>query len=61
MLGRGYLDHEYLGPTLMLQFSRFWWSAGAYLRLNDWRRDAQLGDTLGRLWIRTVVGIDLPD
>lgn len=51
---------HYLGPTLMLQFSRFWWSTGAYLRLSDWNRNAQLGDVFGRWWIRTVVGIDLP-
>jgi hypothetical protein len=53
-------DHHYLGPTLMLQFARFWWSTGAYLRLSDRNRDAQLGDAFGRLWIRTVIGIDLP-
>jgi hypothetical protein len=51
---------HYLGPTLMLQFSRFWWSTGAYLRLNDWNRASQLGDDFGRLWIRTVIGIDMP-
>jgi hypothetical protein len=44
----------------MLQFARFWWSTGAYLRLSDWNREAQLGDAFGRLWIRTVIGIDLP-
>jgi hypothetical protein len=51
---------HHLGPTLMLQFSRFWWSTGAYLRLGDWDRAPALGDAFGRFWIRTVVGIDMP-
>ena len=53
-------DQHYVGPTLMLQFSRFWWSTGAYVRLNDWSRSPQLGDAFGSLWVRTVIGIDMP-
>lgn len=52
---------HYLGPTVMVQFSRFWWSTGAYLRLSDWQRSPQLGDAFGRVWVRTVFGVDMPD
>jgi hypothetical protein len=51
---------HYLGPTFMVQFSRFWWSTGAYLRLNDFDRSPQFGDQFGRFWVRTVLGVDLP-
>jgi hypothetical protein len=52
---------HYLGPTVMVQRSRFWWSTGVYLRMSDWNRGSQLGDSFGRFWIRTVLGIDMPD
>lgn len=51
--------HEYLGPTMSFNFGRFWWTSGAYLRLNEPLRSLQPGDAFGNFWFRTIVGIDL--
>src|SRR5664280_268660 len=51
--------HHFVGPTLLLEFGKLWWSTGAYVRLNDIHRSAAIGDNLGRVWIRSVIGIGL--
>jgi hypothetical protein len=52
-------DHHYLGPTLLIHLGRLWWSTGAYTRLDHFSRQAELGDQFGRVWIRTILGMDL--
>jgi hypothetical protein len=49
--------HVYVGPTMMFNFGRLWWSTGIYLRLDDGLRSMQPGDTYGNLWVRTMVGV----
>jgi hypothetical protein len=51
--------HVYVGPTLLVNFGRIWWTTGAYLRATDWGRTAEAGDAFGKLWVRTIVGIGL--
>jgi hypothetical protein len=49
----------FVGPTLMWQTTRLWITVGAYLRVTDFDRGARIGDLYGRLWVRTMLGIDL--
>lgn len=51
--------HHFIGPTLLLEFGKFWWTTGAYFRLNDIHRTANVGDQFGKYWVRTVVGVPL--
>jgi hypothetical protein len=51
--------HHFLGPTVLLQFGKLWWTAGAYLRLNEYGHSAVVGDGFGPVWIRTVIGVGL--
>jgi len=50
---------EYVGPTTSFNFGRFWWTTGAYLRLNDPLRSLAPGDAYGNFWFRTIVGVEL--
>ncbi len=50
---------EYVGPTIMINFGRFWWTTGAYVRLNEPFRSLEPGDAFGNVWFRTIVGIEL--
>jgi hypothetical protein len=50
----------YLGPTLFAQGKGHGWLAvGAYTRLTNFGRAAQVGDQYGRFWFRVMVGIEL--
>jgi len=49
--------HHYVGPALLLQFGRLWWTNGVYLRVSDFGRALQPGDSFGNIWIRSVVGL----
>jgi hypothetical protein len=51
--------HVYVGPTLLLQFSRLWWSNGFYLRATDRRHTLEAGEGFGNVWFRTVIGIGI--
>lgn len=49
---------HYVGPTLMLQFGKIWWSSGVYLRANGLETPAPgSGDPTGAVWARSIVGI----
>ncbi|HXU64010.1 MAG TPA: hypothetical protein VN962_20065 [Polyangia bacterium] len=49
---------HYVGPTVMLQFGKVWWSSGVYLRASGLETPAiGSGDPLGAVWARTIVGI----
>jgi hypothetical protein len=50
---------EYLGPTMSFNFGRFWWTSGAYVRLNQPLRSLEPGDAYGNFWFRTIVGVEL--
>ena len=50
--------NHFLGPTILLQFGKLWWSNGVYVRLNDYGRTVAVGDNFGNIWLRSVIGID---
>jgi hypothetical protein len=51
--------HAFVGPALMVSIGKLWWSVAPYVRLDGLDRGAQRGDEFGRVWIRSVVGIEL--
>jgi hypothetical protein len=51
--------HVYLGPTLLLQFGRVWWSNGVYFRTTDRSHTLAAGESFGSVWLRTAIGIGL--
>jgi len=51
--------HVYVGPTLLSQFGRLWWSVGAYARVTDTQHTLQPGETYGNFWVRSVFGYEL--
>ncbi|MCX5746948.1 MAG: hypothetical protein NT062_31135 [Proteobacteria bacterium] len=51
--------HHYLGPTVQVQSGKAFLSVGAYLGLDQLGDPAVTGDPYGKLWIRTVLGVDL--
>jgi len=51
--------HVYVGPTILLQFSRLWWANGFYIRATDRRHTLAAGESFGNVWFRTVIGVGL--
>lgn len=51
--------HHYVGPAMMFDFGRAWWSTGAYFRVSDVGHVLVPGDAFGPVWLRTVVGVGL--
>jgi hypothetical protein len=49
----------YVGPAVLLNFGRIWWSSGVYARVTDFSHSMQPGEPFGPVWARTVVGIGL--
>ena len=50
---------HYAGPTLLLQSKKAWIAVGAYARLDQLGTGVAMGDPFGKLWVRTLLGIDL--
>ena len=49
--------HQYVGPTMRLNFENFFWTAGLYVRLDDFGRRLTPGeDAFGPIWFRSIVG-----
>jgi hypothetical protein len=51
--------HHYLGPAIMLNWGKVWWSNALYYRLDHASRKLDVGDEFGHVWIRSVLGISL--
>lgn len=51
--------HHYLGPTFMFQTGDVFLSLGVYARLDGLGEMQAVSDPYGKLWIRSVIGIDL--
>ena len=51
--------HSYVGPSLLLQTGRLWWSAAPYVRLDKFTRSDEFGDEYAHLWVRSAVGLSL--
>ena len=49
--------HELVGPVVLFNFGRIWWSTGVYVRVDQLGRNAEVGDTIGSIWARTIVGV----
>jgi hypothetical protein len=51
--------HGYVGPAVMFDFGKLWWSTGVYLRADEVERAVQPGDAYGWIWVRSIVGVGL--
>jgi hypothetical protein len=51
--------HAYVGPTILFDWGKLWWSTGVYFRATDTKRAVEVGDTFGHVWARTIVGLSL--
>jgi hypothetical protein len=51
--------HEFVGPTVLFELGKLWWSNGFYLRVDDFNHHPALNDNYGPVWFRTVIGIGL--
>ena len=51
--------HEYVGPAVLFNLGRLWWSTGVYARVDDTERTLQPADAYGPVWVRSIVGINL--
>jgi hypothetical protein len=47
----------YVGPAILFNFGKLWWSTGAYLRVTDFNHVTQLTDSFGPVWFRMIVGL----
>src|SRR5262249_27439170 len=47
----------YVGPTVLLNFGRLWWSTGIYGRVTEVDHAMQPGEPYGPVWARTIVGL----
>jgi hypothetical protein len=52
------LPNVYVGPAILLDFGKFWWSTGAYLRVTNFGHEMVPDqDSFGAVWFRMMVGI----
>lgn len=51
--------HAYVGPTILFDWGKLWWSTGVYFRATDTKRAVEVGDSFGHVWARTIVGLSL--
>jgi hypothetical protein len=49
----------YVGPAVMFNFGRLWWSVGGYVRATDFSHTLQVGEPYGPVYFRSMIGYDL--
>jgi hypothetical protein len=49
----------YVGPAILFNFGKMWWSTGVYARVTDIDHSLQPGELYGPIWGRTVIGLSL--
>ena len=49
----------YVGPAVMTNFGKLWWSVGAYVRATDFGHDLQPGEPFGKVYFRSMIGYNL--
>jgi hypothetical protein len=49
----------YVGPAVLFNFGKLWWSTGIYGRVTDVGRQVHPGDGFGPVWARMVLGFEL--
>jgi hypothetical protein len=52
----------YVGPAILLNFGKLWWSTGAYLRVSSFgystaKEKTEGQDSFGPVWFRMIIGI----
>jgi hypothetical protein len=57
-----YRPNVYVGPAILFDFGKFWWSTGVYFRVTSLGygevKEGTIGsDAFGPLWFRTLIGI----
>ncbi len=51
---------QYVGPTVLLNLGRIWWTTGVYARVTEINHVMMAGqDSFGPVWFRTVIGVNL--
>jgi hypothetical protein len=50
---------HYFGPTFLAQRGKVFFSLGAYLRLDGLTESAKVNDPYGKVWFRTLIGVEL--
>ncbi len=51
--------HAYVGPTVLWNLGKIWWAFGVYGRVTDAAHTLQPGEPFGRVWARSILGVDL--
>jgi len=51
--------HHYAGPVMMFNWGKLWWSTGVYARMSDLHHTLDAGESFGRVYGRTIVGLSL--
>jgi hypothetical protein len=49
----------YVGPTLLLNFGKLWWTTGLYARVTEVEHAMQPGEPYGPVWGRMILGFQL--
>ncbi len=49
----------YVGPAVLFNFGKLWWSTGVYSRVTQIDHAMQPGEPYGPIWIRTIIGLSL--
>jgi hypothetical protein len=49
----------YVGPAVLFNFGKLWWSTGIYGRVTDIGRQMNPGEGFGPIWARMVLGFEL--
>jgi hypothetical protein len=49
----------YVGPAVMVNFGKLWWSVGAYRRVTDFSHELQPGEPYGPFWFRSMIGYNI--
>jgi hypothetical protein len=49
----------YVGPALLFNFGKLWWSTGLYARVSEVDHAMQPGEPYGPFWGRTIIGLSL--
>lgn len=49
----------YVGPAVMFNFGKLWWSVACYARVTDLDHELVPGEAYGPVWIRSMIGYEL--
>jgi hypothetical protein len=49
----------YVGPAVLFNFGKLWWSTGLYARVTEVDHTMQPGEPYGPVWMRTIIGLNL--